>query len=190
MKHDFALVGQIKKGRYIYYRCTDNKSKCDVPYVREEALDEAFAKALAASRLEDDLFEWLKEALRRGHEDKAAFHRESVERLIAESKRLDARIETMYVDRVDGRVEPAMYEKLSAAWKARKDEITRELASLETANYAYLDFGVKLMELAQRADSMFLNATPPERRRLLNWAVWNCSWRDEVLTVEYRQPLT
>ncbi|MBM4073840.1 MAG: recombinase family protein, partial [Planctomycetes bacterium] len=34
-----ALVGEIKKGRYVYYHCTGYKGKCPEPYTREEVLD-------------------------------------------------------------------------------------------------------------------------------------------------------
>jgi hypothetical protein len=37
-----ALVGELKKGRYIYYHCTGRKCKCDEPYTREEILEEQF----------------------------------------------------------------------------------------------------------------------------------------------------
>ena len=29
------LVGELKKGRYVYCHCTGNKGKCDEPYARE-----------------------------------------------------------------------------------------------------------------------------------------------------------
>jgi DNA invertase Pin-like site-specific DNA recombinase len=51
IKHDFAfsgfvqcghcgcqLVGELKKGRYVYYHCTGHKGKCPEPYTREEVM--------------------------------------------------------------------------------------------------------------------------------------------------------
>src|SRR5713101_7622733 len=51
VKHDFAytglvhcghcgclFVGELKKGRYVYYHCTGNRGKCPEPYTREEIL--------------------------------------------------------------------------------------------------------------------------------------------------------
>src|SRR5580692_6808301 len=38
-----AMVGEIKKGRYVYYHCTGYKGKCHEPYVREEVLEGRFA---------------------------------------------------------------------------------------------------------------------------------------------------
>src|SRR5262249_17756198 len=38
-----AMVGEIKKRRYVYYHCTGYKGKCDEPYVREEVIAERFS---------------------------------------------------------------------------------------------------------------------------------------------------
>ena len=32
------MVGELKKGRYVYYHCTGNRGRCSDPYVREEQL--------------------------------------------------------------------------------------------------------------------------------------------------------
>ena len=32
------LVGELKKGRYVYYHCTEGRGRCTDPYVREEKL--------------------------------------------------------------------------------------------------------------------------------------------------------
>jgi hypothetical protein len=29
------MVGELKKGRYVYYHCTGNRGRCGDPYVRE-----------------------------------------------------------------------------------------------------------------------------------------------------------
>ena len=41
-----AMVGEIKKGRYVYYHCTGYKQKCGEPYVREEVLKAKFSHLL------------------------------------------------------------------------------------------------------------------------------------------------
>jgi DNA invertase Pin-like site-specific DNA recombinase len=52
-----AMVGELKKGRYIYYHCTGYKGKCPNSYVREEVLSERFADLLARLRFDDAVFE-------------------------------------------------------------------------------------------------------------------------------------
>ncbi|KWT64254.1 hypothetical protein APY04_3518 [Hyphomicrobium sulfonivorans] len=64
-----ALVGDIKKSRYVYYRCTGYKGKCDEPYVREEVFIERFQAMLDRLSFDQEVLDWLSKALRQGHED-------------------------------------------------------------------------------------------------------------------------
>ena len=58
----------------------------------------------------------------------------------------------------------------------------------ESANHRYLDDGVALLDLANRAVELFEKQPPREKRRLLNFVLSNCSWSDGELTPEFRQP--
>lgn len=62
VKHDFAssgliqcghcgcsMVGEIKKTRYVYYRCTGYRGKCGEPYTREEKLEQRLRRACGNS---------------------------------------------------------------------------------------------------------------------------------------------
>jgi site-specific DNA recombinase len=47
---------------------------------------------------------------------------------------------------------------------------------------------VRLLELAQNAQPLFAKQPPPQKRRLLDFLVSNCTWRDGELTATFRQP--
>ena len=57
----------------------------------------------------------------------------------------------MYVDKLDGRVEVSLYERLSAEWRAEQDRCRREIERHVTANRSYMEEGVRLLELARNA---------------------------------------
>ncbi len=99
-----TLVGEIKKGKYIYYRCTHYKTDCNEPYVREEVLEEKFADILRMLRFDEEVLEWIRTALKEGHDDETRYHREIVDKLQKEYKRLEQRLEAMYVDNLDGKI--------------------------------------------------------------------------------------
>ncbi len=50
-----ALVGELKKGRYVYYHCTGYKGKCPEPYVREEVLSEQFSALLSRLHFSEEV---------------------------------------------------------------------------------------------------------------------------------------
>lgn len=57
-------MGELKKGRYIYYHCTGYKGKCPEPYIREEIFDERFAELLKGLSLDGEILEWVTAVLR------------------------------------------------------------------------------------------------------------------------------
>ena len=56
------------------------------------------------------------------------------------------------------------------------------------ANQTYFEEGIKLLELAQRAHVLFERQEPREKRKLLNFVLSNCTWKDGELTATLRQP--
>ncbi len=182
------MSAQIKKGRYVYYHCTGYRGNCGEPYVREEVLDEQLTHMLGELHLEPDVLEWLTQALRSSHEDERRFHDEAVKRLQNEHGALQRRLDAMYVDKLDGRIDVGTFERLSQKWRAEQERLLRAIESHQNANVVYFEEGARLLELASRAQELFARQPPAEKRKLLDCIVSNCSWRDGTLTPNYRKP--
>jgi len=58
----------------------------------------------------------------------------------------------------------------------------------QAADRSYLEEGVRVLELAQSAQRLFLQQAPLEKRRLLECVVSNSTWSDGKLTATLRQP--
>jgi site-specific DNA recombinase len=56
------------------------------------------------------------------------------------------------------------------------------------ANQSYPHEGIRLLELARSARSLFEQQEAHEKRRLLDFVVSNCSWMTGTLTITFRQP--
>lgn len=183
-----AMVGELKKQRYIYYHCTGYRGKCPEPYTREEILEERFGQLLKGLRFPNEILEWIVTALRESHVDEKAFHDEAIARLQAEYRRLQSRIDAMYLDKLDGRIDVAFFDSKSAEWRAEQDRLLRDVETHQNANQTYVEEGVQLLHLAQRAHELFERQVAAEKRRLLSFLLSNCVWKGGVLTAEYRQP--
>ena len=68
-----AITAEIKKGRYIYYRCTGCKGKCGEATLREEKLQGLLGELVRAIEIDEDKVEWIKEAPRASHQDERAY---------------------------------------------------------------------------------------------------------------------
>src|SRR6202008_3332619 len=83
-----ALVAERKKGKYVYYHCTGNKGKCPEPYAREEVLEQCFADLLKGLVFDDEVMDWVVDALHQSHADQKQFREESIVRLEGERARM------------------------------------------------------------------------------------------------------
>jgi site-specific DNA recombinase len=208
MTHDFAfsgliacakcgcsVVGEIKKQRYVYYHCTgfadkcqDNPASCRRRYVREEVLEQQFTELLGRLHFDDEVLDWVRDALRASHADERREHEEAIRRLQTEHKRLADRINAMYLDKLDGRVDGAFFDKTSAGWRAEQNRCLREIERHESAEQSYMVEGIQILELACNAQRLFERQDPRQKRRLLNFVLSNCTWDDGEVIATFRQP--
>lgn len=190
-----AVVGEIKKQRYVYYHCTGCADKCQGnpafcrrKYVREEALEAQFTELLGRLQFDDEVLEWVRDALHASHADECRDDEEAIRRHQAEYKRLQERINAMYVDKLDGVVDTAFFEKMSTQWRDEQNHCLREIERHQSADQSYLVEGVQLLELARNAQNLFERQEPREKRRLLNFVLSNCTWEDGEVVANFRHP--
>jgi site-specific DNA recombinase len=190
-----AVVGEMKKQRYVYYHCTGyadkcqgNPASCRRKYAREEALEAQFTELLGRLKFDDEVLEWVRDALHASHADERHEHEEAIRRHQVEYKRLQERINAMYVDKLDGVVDAAFFEKMSTQWRDEQNRCLREIERHQSADQSYMEEGVQLLELARNAQKLFEQQEPREKRRLLNFVLSNCTWEDGQVVANFRQP--
>jgi site-specific DNA recombinase len=183
-----ALVGEVKKRRYVYYHCTGFKGKCAEPYVREEVISERFAEILGSLSFGEEVLTWMAKALRESYVDEQREHEAAIGRLKVEHDRLQHRLEAMYVDKIDGKIDNSFYVQMSEQWRLEQDKLMQEIIQRQVADRSYIDEGVRLIELAQGAQRLFLKQEASEQRQLLNFVLSNSTWKNGVLTPVFRQP--
>ncbi len=91
---------------------------------------------------------WVRAALKESHETEQHTREEALANLRAEYDRLQTRIDAAYDDKVDWRIDAAFYDRKVSVWRADQARIRESMVGHEHANGAYLDAGVRLLELA------------------------------------------
>jgi len=85
--------------------------------VREEVLERRFSDLLSRLSFDDEVLGWVRDALHASHADERREREGAIERLQAEHKRLQHRLDVMYVDKLDGKIDATFYERMSASWR-------------------------------------------------------------------------
>ncbi|MGI0129127.1 MAG: recombinase family protein, partial [Thermoplasmata archaeon] len=133
-KHDFLFAGLIRcglcgcamvterhKGRYNYLRCSFHRGKCASGYTRQEVIEEHVATLLDGLIFPADALAYLTKALRDTDADDQRFHEESIARLEAEYGTLQKRLDAMYLDKLDGRITNAFFDRMAAEMRGEQD---------------------------------------------------------------------
>lgn len=122
------------------------------------------------------------------HEDEKAYHEAQISALEAQEKALHRRLEQIYLDKLDGKITEEFWQQNTDAWREQQDDLRRNLARHKQADRAYMDEGVKFIEFAQQAHSIYLTASVENRKEILASILSNCSLKDATPTLDYRKP--
>jgi len=183
-----ALVGEIKKQKYVYYHCTGYKGKCGEPYVREEVLETQFSELLRQLRFDDEVHSWIVTALKECSADAKREQDEAIARLEAEIERLRNRCAVAWADKADGKITEAFYNRLTTPWIEEERRCLHDLEVHLTAENKFMDRGIQLLSLSQNAHRLFEVQEPYRKRALLNFVLSNSVWKNGELTADFKQP--
>ena len=131
---------------------------------------------------------WLVIGLRSSMVVEKAANAAAIARLQAQYDKLQRRIDQAYEDRLDGRIDAAFFDRKAREWRDEQADVRRRMALHEAADQGYMNAGIALLELAQRAVLLYELQDGPEKRRLLGFCYLNSLWDGERLRVQWRQP--
>ena len=160
------MVGEIKKQKHIYYhgtgyvdKCRGEPAACRRTYVREEVLEQQFTAMLGRLRFDDEVLQWVREALHASHADVRHEHEEAIARLQAEHARLGERISAMYVDKRDGKIGGAFFEEMSGKWREEQRRLQPDIARSDRKG------GMRILDRARGAQAPFESKSARAKRR-------------------------
>ncbi len=181
VKHDFAynglikcskcgcmLTGEIKKGKYIYYHCTNSK-KLDKskPSIREDRIEDKLLEFLNQLTMPESEFIRLKDVVKSFINQGCEY----IEQTTAEMKRridvLNRRLSKLYDDRMDGIITEDFYFEKRDIWQKELDELLFSFEKTVSSNRTLIDDANLIIELSKDAKSLFLRQTPKEKAELV-----------------------
>jgi hypothetical protein len=138
--------------------------------------------------IDEGIVAWISTALRESHSDQKRFRDEGIAKLKADHLRLQKRLDLMYDDRLDGRIDLAQYERKSGECRDEQARILAEIEGFGAADGQYMEAGIKLLELTRNMHRLFEKQQADEKRRFLNFVVSNSIWKGGEIVPEWRQP--
>jgi site-specific DNA recombinase len=183
-----SITAEIKKGRYIYYRCTKGRGECPERPLREERLAVLLGEPLKRLRITEERLAWIKQALKESFQDEKKYKAQEIARLQAEYEDLERRINKLYEDKQDGVVPEKFWKSKYQEYLSRQNRVEERITEHKKASVNYLEDGNRILELAQKAYSLYVNQNSFEQRKLLDLLLSNSILKDGTVISELRKP--
>jgi hypothetical protein len=165
-----------------------HRGKCPEPYTREEKLVDQLAASLgelvdsekgsllvAGCAAQSDLTE-------------QAAREKEIRRLEEQHRRVDARLEAMYEDKLEGRITAEFFDRKAAEHRNQKEELLRRIDTIRASAPAPVEQAI-VMDLTSRAADLFRVQPVHEQQRFLRLVLKSPSWQDgRVQTVRRAVP--
>jgi len=185
---DCTVTAEIKKNRYIYYRCTGYRGKCALPYFREEELGHRLGQILKDIYIPDEILAQLQRSLLHDEGRDEAHGKSEKERLRCRLAQLRRRAEQAYVDKLDGKITEAFWEAKSSEWNQEEQQIHMALDGLKQPSPEKMWNGIRILELANKAYFLYVKEQPAEKAELLRIVLSNCKIDAASVEPTYRKP--
>ena len=183
-----SMVGEVKKGRYVYYHCTGYRGKCPEPYTREEILERQIADVLRDLVVPPAVLAWMQSELVVSDQTEEAARAQTARRQQMELERLQARMDVLYDDRLDGRIDAATYDKKAGEIREQQEQIRQKIRTIEAMTLPSASEAVDLMMLTSKAADLYVAQTGAEQRKLLHLVLKEASWKGGELRMLLREP--
>ncbi len=179
---------ELKKGRLVYYSCTNYKGTCSRTYVNEKEMLEPVIKALKSVQLPQDRIDMLVTSLRRAHEAKKAFQEEATSELRQRYDKIQAMNDRLIDMLADGRITDAIYDKKLKSYKEEQRLVETQLQEYTDADEQYHITAKTVLSLAQRALEIFTRSEVAEKQQFLGYFLQNAQLNGKNLEFTLRNP--
>jgi site-specific DNA recombinase len=200
-KHEFIFSGlipcgdcgcritpELKKGKYKYYHCTNHKKICKKVFVREERLLEPIHEVMNRLSLNDAEIDQILNAYEEHSLDYNKHTDGQLKAHKAEYSQINGKIETMYDDKLDGRITTDMYDKKVKELNARKSELEQKIKKLQSGNTYCRITAKHLLSITQRLKNIFESSEVDEKKQILNLLFQNFSLQGKNFLFNTKTP--
>ncbi|MFA5986506.1 MAG: recombinase family protein [Parcubacteria group bacterium] len=184
-----AISPEIKKGKYIYYHCTNYHGNCtNVVWIREKDLILQIKQEFQNMKLTKKSLDKLTTEMRRIHDSEQEYFIQNKNTLEHKLSKIRNRYKVMYEDRLDGRITTEDYDKRCNDYKLQEQDLMEQLEDHSKANQNFYITAGTIIDLSQKSWEIFQVAEPEEKTQLINFVFQNFSLQGKILVFETKNP--
>lgn len=180
------LSPELKKKKYIYYRCNDYYKKgCKKKsYINQDVVDKSISDILKSFKITQVVLDDVLTCIKELHKAKNEYQEHTNSQITKQITTLQNRIEQLYADKCDGKVNDDFWVKMNKKWHAEKTELINQLQRINRADEEFYNMCEMLLKFCKNAHNMYLNGTAEEKRFITSTVISNITYYDKKLDIE------
>ncbi|MFA5644689.1 MAG: recombinase family protein [Patescibacteria group bacterium] len=152
-----------------YGHCNHYKNCSQKVWVKEPEIEKQILKNLDKFTIKNKrIADWIKRALRENHREEIDYHSNSINELNKAYKQTQHRLDMLYEDRLDSKIDEESYERRFRKYSEDKEKTIKDIRKHSNANIKYFELGINIYEISQKAKEIYLSKPPEEKRQLIN----------------------
>lgn len=183
-------VGEIKKKKYIYYRCTGNKGgicKKQKKYIKEEVVEQAIVDFLEKLSMPDDYVKLAKKCLKNEFHLRFGEIEETSKKIKAETKKENEKLNKLIDLLLDDSLDKHAYSKKKSEIEDRINYLNIELKNSVTKSFDLLSYTERVLELVKNASLLYLHGNNDEKREILTSLCSNFFIKDGKVVIAIKK---
>lgn len=186
-----SVVGEIKKQKYVYYRCTwaHGKDKCNnLKYYSEKFLLEQLADAVKAVEIDEELKKEIINAVIQLNKQEQNFQQDNLQRLNLEAEKIRQEIRAVYQDKLDGVLSTEQWQEENEFRQQKLSMIKTKMEAFDNTNQRFMDDINSTLELLNGLYDVYLQISDEQKVDLLKTLLSNCVLKSGKLSWAYKKP--
>lgn len=183
-----AMTPEKKKGKYVYYHCTEYKGKHKAKWIREEEITKQIRKVFERMVIPSDVLQEIIKVLKEANKAKTDYNDKLFRHLQREYKKYQNRLDKMYEDRLDGIISENDYKIRERDYRQKQKDLTRRIEGIRRADEEYFITAEYVVRLASRAAELFDSSEIGERRQIIQMTLQNLECDGKNVLFDVKKP--
>ncbi len=183
------ITAEIKKGKFVYYSCTNAKHICKRVYIPEKELLKPVYEVLDAfQNITEEMQKKVVNELKQVNEAEVAFHDKEIKRIQSEYNLTQAKLDNLLNLLIDKSITKTDYDKKFEELKDKQSRLGVELEEYTQADYNYKNTVSTILNISRRARDIFDSSETYEKRAFIGFLLQNPFVEGKKLVFSLKKP--
>lgn len=185
-----AMVGEIKKRKYIYYHCTGNKEGCDrkSTYVRQEEIEKHVLEILESLGRTVFPYSECVDVVKAQQESAQEDRQNEIVRIQTEIDKCERRRTALLNRCLDGKINDAQFKAHDELLENSLQEFHERQAGLSCNDGTFVETESQVKDLLLRSLQLYRSQPDNQKRRLISHLFSRCIWCNYRLHPTFMKP--